>query len=292
MTKFRGMVLGAFVGDALALGAHWIYNVDDIKKKFGRISDLTAPEAIYHDGKVKGDYTHYGDQALMVLQYLKLNRRIEDQEFYDFYENYMIHYKGYKDHATKETLMNLKNGMTKGSNSGELGGFVRFPGIIYLNQKQVQVGIDQAVLLTKLTHQDPVLLDRSTFLAKLLYQVLKGDEPTDAIKALKKDASKQIYDDIEKAKSMLSYPATQAIKQFGQSCDSNNAFPAVLYFIMKYQDHFSEALIENVMAGGDSAARGMVIGGILGAYHGEKEIPVNWLAGMNQLKTLESLLQK
>ncbi len=292
MTKLRGMVLGAFIGDALSLGAHWIYNVDDIKKKFGRISDLTAPETKYHDGKIKGDYTHYGDQALMVLQYLKLNRRIESHEFYDFYENYMKSYEGYKDHATKETLNHLDNGVKRGSSSSELGGFTRFPGTIYLNHKQIQVGIDQSILLTKLTHDDPLLLERAKFLSQLIYGVLRDGEPTDVIMALKKEVTKPIYDDIEKVKSLLSYSTIHAIKQLGQSCESDYAFPAALYFIMKYQDHFSEALIENVMAGGDSAARGMVIGAVLGAYHGEKSIPVNWLASMNQLKTLESLLQK
>ncbi len=32
--KLRAMVMGAFVGDALALGAHWVYNTNVIDKKF------------------------------------------------------------------------------------------------------------------------------------------------------------------------------------------------------------------------------------------------------------------
>ncbi len=29
-TKLRGMLLGSFVADALALGPHWIYDVDKL----------------------------------------------------------------------------------------------------------------------------------------------------------------------------------------------------------------------------------------------------------------------
>ena len=133
MSKLRGMILGAFIGDAIALGPHWIYSLDDIQEKFGMINGLTAPATNYHDTKVKGDFTHYGDQALMVLQYLKLSVVIEKEPFYAYYMNYMKDYQGYKDHATKETVENLGRNIREGSHSAELGGFTRFPAVIYFN---------------------------------------------------------------------------------------------------------------------------------------------------------------
>lgn len=290
MSKNRGMILGAFIGDAIALGPHWIYNLEDIKRQFGMINGLTAPTTSYHDTKVKGDFTHYGDQALMLLQYLKLSVVIEEEPFYQYYYNYMKNYKGYIDHATKITMENIERDILEGSHSSELGGFTRFPGIIYFNSKDSKKGIDQVVLQTKMTHNDPLLLERVVFLTELIYKVMKGEKPSEAIQELKKVASKKIFSDIEKAKSLLSYDTAQAIKQLGQSCDSDYAFPAVLYFILKYEDHFDEALIENLYAGGDSAARGITIGAVLGAYHGDKKIPVNWLASMNELRTIENLL--
>lgn len=291
MTKLRGMVLGAFLGDALALGPHWIYNMEDIKKSFGRVEELTAPAASYHEGKIKGDFTHYGDQALMMFQYMKLNQVIDREQLYNHYHSFMNSYTGYKDHATKETMENLDRGVKEGSHSNELGGYVRYPGVIFFNSKLVDVGLNQVLLQTAMTHNSDVLLDRTTFLVKLQYAILKGEKPSEAIEKLSGAASKQVKSDIESAKKVLSYSTSQAIKQMGQSCDSNYAFPAVMYFVLKYEDLFEEALIENVMAGGDSAARGMVIGGLLGAYHGDEALPIKWLASMNHLKTIENLMK-
>jgi hypothetical protein len=39
----KAMVVDAFMADALALGAHWIYDTQDIFKRFGRIEDFMPP---------------------------------------------------------------------------------------------------------------------------------------------------------------------------------------------------------------------------------------------------------
>lgn len=291
MSKLRGMVLGAFLGDALALGPHWVYNMDDIKKHFGRVSDLENPMTNYHEGKTKGDFTHYGDQALMMFKYVKMNASIDPVLWYDHYHQFMNTYKGYKDHATKETLENIERGVHEGSHSSELGGYTRYPGIVYFHEKQIEQGISEVLLQTKLTHHHDVLSERVVFLAKLQYAILKGDKPSDAIEKLYKDSLEVVRGDIDCAKRVLEYPTEQAMKQIGQSCDSQYAFPAVMYFVLKYEEYFEDALIENAMGGGDSAARGMVLGGLLGAYHGEDQLPVKWLAGMRHLKDIENLMQ-
>jgi ADP-ribosylglycohydrolase len=46
------------------------------------------------------------------------------------------------------------------------------------------------------------------------------------------------------------------------------------------RDDYKQAMVENVMAGGDSSARGILAGMILGAAHGMTAIPETWVAGM------------
>ena len=67
--KPKAMVLASFAADSLALGVHWIYNTHVIDKKFGRVEHFFKPERpTYHPTKNRGEFTHYGDQTLVLLK--------------------------------------------------------------------------------------------------------------------------------------------------------------------------------------------------------------------------------
>jgi ADP-ribosylglycohydrolase len=64
----------------------------------------------------------------------------------------------------------------------------------------------------------------------------------------------------------------------------------VVHLIVKYEDNLKEGLIENAMAGGDSAGRGLMVGMILGAYQGTEAIPPNWLTELKAYPMIVDLL--
>ncbi len=51
--RAMGALMGAFIGDALALGSHWYYDLDQLHADYGEwISDYTTPKpGRYHAGK-------------------------------------------------------------------------------------------------------------------------------------------------------------------------------------------------------------------------------------------------
>jgi ADP-ribosylglycohydrolase len=75
-------------------------------------------------------------------------------------------------------------------------------------------------------------------------------------------------------------PTRDTIKKFGQMCETDAALPSVIHLVATYENDLKTALVENVMAGGDSAARGMAVGMILGAHLGRDAIPAEWLNEM------------
>jgi ADP-ribosylglycohydrolase len=66
--------------------------------------------------------------------------------------------------------------------------------------------------------------------------------------------------------------------------------PAVFAILLRHGDDLETALIENVMAGGDSAARGVVLGTILGAAHGRRAVPARWLEGLQAREKIAEFL--
>ena len=70
--RATGALMGAFIGDALALGPHWYYDLDELHADYGDwISDYTAPKAgRYHSGLKAGASSQAGVLLRLTLQSL------------------------------------------------------------------------------------------------------------------------------------------------------------------------------------------------------------------------------
>src|SRR5260370_40077652 len=110
--RLRGAVWGQFVGDAAALGTHWIYDLSELSARFpGGIAGFEAPAAgDYHESKKPGDQTHYGDGALVLLESIAEHGGFDPRAFGNrFVETFgSSHYHDYLDWATQGTLKNYK----------------------------------------------------------------------------------------------------------------------------------------------------------------------------------------
>jgi ADP-ribosylglycohydrolase len=283
----KGLIYGAFIGDALALGPHWIYDTDLIKQQFKPLQDFQKPGTPYHPHKEAGDFTHYGDQTELLLEHLASHQHLDLVEFKEAWLNLMASGTLYLDHATKDSILKLSNqNCFTGSDSLELGGLVRSAPLFALTNTTLDDLLDQ----THLTHNAPVLNDIADFTYSLLKLILAGTSPSKSINDLYLVASDSIKPFIHQALSLLEVDPVVAIKEIGQSCSAEFGFPASLYLILSYGDNFEEALIQNAYAGGDSAARGMYVGMVLGAYHGFDTLPARWVNGLNHKKRIEDAL--
>ena len=291
----KGMLFGSFVGDALALGPHWVYNTNVIDKKFGRVQQYFDPLVSYHAGKKKGDFTHYGDQMLLLLESLASASGFDRTQFADAWQSFFNDYEGYRDKATLTTLQNMTEGnniLKSGSSSDDLGGAARIGPIVYRYANDMASAIQAARYQTALTHNNPSVLDSAEFFVRLAIRALAGEKPSEAISHLLETQ----YQDTDIADAVSLGLASQdkdtrtIIAEFGQMCSVEAALPGTIHVITKYEKDLKEALVENVMAGGDSAARGMLVGMVLGAYTGIESIPEDWLETLNTKKRIADLL--
>lgn len=287
MERLKGMLYGSFVGDAFSLNVHWVYDTDKLMIEAQTQKDYVDPSKnLFHAHKHKGDFTHYGDQSLLLLKSISANKGFDLDIFQTHWLTYMQKYEGYLDHATKESLQLLDQWNHRGSSSDELGGFSRcFPLIFYyFDDPKLHDFVERQ---TRMTHDDENLIRISHFLTDLALELIIGKPIHQSIDLLleKYTEFKDVFDRI---KAHLQDDSVTFVKDIGQSCTSEYAFPAAMYIILKYENQFDEALRINNLCGGDSASRGMVIGAILGLINGFHAIPTHLIEHLNERSIIES----
>ena len=129
----------------------------------------------------------------------------------------------------------------------------------------------------------------STWLENARAKVREANDPTSAL------SREELVDDvaITSMSRLWDVGKSEPIK-IGKASPTEGALPAALYFAIKYQDDPEAALIANANCGGDSAARGIVIGMLLGAgaLH-DSALPRDhrWVRGLNALPAVEALIE-
>ena len=297
-THSTAIVLASFAADSLALGAHWIYNTAQIEAKFGRVDTFLKPEPnSYHNTKERGEFTHYGDQTFVLLESLEANKGFDFDDFASRWRAFNKDYEGYCDQATKATLENFGKGKSPreaGSSSNDLAGAARIAPLVLCYRENLDMLVEAARAQTCMTHNHPVVIDSAEFFARVSWMALKGTPPASAMEEISRQLFKgsPIFQWVLEGIDSKEMESVSVIANFGQTCHVDDAFAGVVHLIAKYEGNLEEALVQAVMSGGDNAARGMVVGMVLGAYLGEEAIPAKWVSGLKRQQDILALLDK
>ncbi len=179
------------------------------------------------------------------------------------------HTSAYLDGATRQTLENLRKGDSTPSGSHDLAGASRMAPLfaVFSGDALIQAARNQ----TEVTHGSTQVLDAAEFFVRATEAVRGGSGFRDAFEA----ASGQVP--VEHGEPAL-------------SCPVDGAFPQTLNLALQYETNPVAGLMGNAMLGGDSAARGMLLGLLLGARHGADVFPGDWLANLEARDRILSAL--
>jgi len=294
----RAMVLASFAADSLALGVHWIYDASKIANEYGRVETFVKPkENSYHPTKDKGDFTHYGDQQLVLLESVARKKGFDLNDFSHHWQEFFRNYNGYFDAATKGTLRNFSKGndpQNSGSPSNDLAGASRIAPLVLCYLNDLDELVETAKVQTRMTHRDPLTVRCAEFFARAAWKSLRGIPPAAAVTEVAQETFPEtiIAEWVAEGLESKSIDSVSAIGSFGQSCHTADAFPGVIHLIAKYENDLREGLIQAVMAGGENAARAMAVGMILGAYLGEEHLPEPWVTELKKGKEIQNLLSQ
>lgn len=259
-------LIGALVADSLALAPHWIYDPAEIQQRFGRVSALLEPEpGSYHHGQPKGGQTHLGHQTLVLAKALD-----EGASFPAHLRKFWQNSVSYQDKATKAFLKG------EAGQSTELAGTARMAGVLAHCADDRRKAAPLLWEQTLVTHKAEVAIAGEGLL-DLFYQVKAGQ----SLEA----ATSEVFagsEDLAAALEVGDLGPEEALGKLGRDCSLSSALPSLLYFLLRAKD-YRETVIDNVMAGGDSAARGLVLGCLLVAAFGLESVPAQWRTDLKAL---------
>lgn len=293
--RISGSIWGQFVGDAFCLGSHWIYDLAELERRFpGGPQGFEEPAAgHYHAGKRSGNLTHYGDGALLLLRSLQERTRLDVSDFGARFVSLIESpgYKGYRDHAAKDTVANYRAyravhpdeayGYQDGADDDQPAGITRLAPLVarYFRDPGLTEIVARA---TRVCQNNDRAIAYNQAHAMILRELFNGSTLIDAVRhaagqaALLGNEGILLAGKITDALFSRDLSVREATLKFGQSCPLVGSFPAALQCALHYADDFGGALRATAAVGGDSAARAALIGSWLGASLGIRAVPADW----------------
>ena len=319
-SKSRGALYGLGIGDALAMPVHWYYNRQALRDDYGWVTHYLAPRNPHPDSILwrsryvapnpKGEILHdqapfWGQRGIHYHQFLKagentlnvkicrlLIESINQNGGYDrdaFLKRYIAfmttpgnHRDTYIEECHRYFFANFASGKPPrqcGVQEKHIGGLIGiFPILLYYYNRP-DTARHAALKHLALTHPGPIMVTAGSLVIDILLKVLNGMPLKTAIlENLEAQNNPLLGHPFMK---WMAEPDDRVIgSRFSSACYVEDAVPAVIYLALKYHDAPEQALIVNTNLGGDNAARGAVLGALLGAAHGTNQFPERWIKGL------------
>ncbi|PQJ29183.1 ADP-ribosylglycohydrolase family protein [Rubritalea profundi] len=298
MIHHPNLLKAALVADSLNLGPHWVYNQSALARKFADgVFTLAAPATKYHPGKTAGDFTHYGDVLTLILNTHALSGKWSHSLYKHTWLEFWNNTESYVDGATQQTIDHLNSPETSPASvaNDSAGAALALSLIAFLDTADQAASIAAVRQHVKFSHSDPETVDSAEYFARVTLLLLNGSSLSEALEFAAQhnyahlDASAYL----EKAKAALD--STEHLKvaaNFGLTCQHPEAFPLTLFYLLRNPTDLSQALNENALAGGDNAARAIIIAIILTAANGWSEELTPLWTQLNVHQKLEAQLAK
>lgn len=320
--KVRNCLLGAFLGDALAMPVHWYYDRAALARDYGRVVDLVAPKNPHADSILwRSNYTapnrkgeilheqaaywgqrgiHYhqflraGENTLnmqLALELLALLRKREGYDRADYlgrYIDFMTTPGRHRDTYIEECHRNFFTKYARGKNPEDCGGDdIHIGGLAHVPILAAWYADKESEALAAV--RDHV---RATHRGTLIETAAR--DLTKMLLAILQGGG--IRESIENfgngwigRRKLEAWTKKSDAEVIGSilspACYLEDSFPASLFLAWKYSDNLEAALIANTNLGGDNCHRGIVVGALVGA--GGAAVPERWL---NNLACRELLM--
>ena len=318
--RIQSSLLGAWIGDTLAMPAHWYYNRTALQQDYGSISDFVAPKSPHPDSilwrsswsapapelDILGDQrplwgqrgVHYhqalraGENTLTV----KLAALVWDmlQEIGDYSaDEYLRRYIAYlappqkhRDTYVEECHRGFFTNLGRKRRPEKCGVQEKHIGglVMMLPVALYYANEPDKARAAALEHLAVTHPGREMRLAgeAVLSLLMATLTGTPMVKAIREECASQRNPmfGFSFFKWLQRDDADVIGRELSTACYIDQAVPAVIYLALKHAKNPEQALIANTNLGGDNVHRGGVLGALLGAAHGKSAWPERWVTGL------------
>ena len=310
-----GCLLGAFLGDALAMPVHWYYDRAALARDYGRVIDLVAPKnphadsilwrssyaAISPKGEILHDQAQYWGQrgvhyhqflragentlnmqlALELLASLRACGGYDREDYTRRYIEFLTAPGRHRDTYVEECHRNFFTKYARGKKPRDCGAEdIHIGGLAHVPVLAAWYADDEAAALAAVREHV-----RVTHRGELVETAAR--DLTKMLIAIINGAD--VRESIEKfgngwvgRKTFEAWALRQDDEVIGAilspACYLEDSFPASLYLAWKYADDLEAALVANTNLAGDNCHRGIVVGALVGA--GGAPVPARWEQGL------------
>lgn len=291
------MLLGSLVGDAASMGFHWLYDQEQIKAVSGdnvtfrtpNHSDYQDKGYFAHEGKKAGQASQYGAQLLSMVDSIARTGRFDLPDYVQSFRQWFDYggkWVGYIDHPTKNTLLNIAKAeefeqpvVRCGADDQQLPALSKLPALIarHYADEQLSELVESAV---RATNNNQFAVDCALVVTDILCSVLQGVSPADAVTKARAIASGKVLEKMDEAISLSHLSSEKVAQQLGMHCDLDAALGVIIHILTTSND-YRQAIITNILCGGDNCGRAIIIGAAFGAYSeadSNNSIPSEWIA--------------
>ncbi|MBU6183397.1 MAG: ADP-ribosylglycohydrolase family protein [Verrucomicrobia bacterium] len=311
----RNSLLGAFLGDALAMPAHWYYDRAALASDYGRITALTAPKNPHPDSILwRSSYTapnpkgeilhsqaqywgrrgiHYhqflpaGGNTLNMLLALELLDSLRSCGGYDHvdylrrYIDFMTTPDRHRDTYIEECHRNFFTNFARGKKPEDCGATdIHIGGLAHVPILAAWFADNESAALEAI-HAHIRTTHRGpeveTAARDLAKMLIATLNGAPLRESIEKFANGRVGP--RKLRDWSKRPDHEIVGGvFSPACYLEDSFPASLFLAWKYADDPKSALIANTNLGGDNCHRGIVVGALTGATG--IPFPQEWTSGL------------
>lgn len=318
--RAAGAIMGTLIGDALGVGPHWYYDLDQLKKDYGEwIDDYTTPKAgRYHAGLAAGENSQTGQVVGLLLESIAALGSYDESDFCLRLDALLATLDGTPEGGryTDAAMRDVWQARQAGQDWDKTGSFAdTAEAAIRMSVLAARYRDDFSKLLeccrsnARLTHRDPFIAGRSVAFGLIVAALINGDSLETAPGTITGQAKAHGLSLTVSSTEMMSgddpevsfvdavtqpqwsymaarddaiqiNPPWAACRLFGLACPLESMLPAAYYFNSRFDNDFELPVLSAINGGGNNMARASLTGALAGAKVGLKGIPRRFIAGL------------